>query len=113
MCPERHLEAAEILGKGVGGHTHSNGSQVINSAVRSGADVRQVKRADAGAVLADTLRHFLFDLQVEDGLGAVGYDKDDIPALVKGTLPQVSCSPAAPGASWGLYIISCFCCRNA
>lgn len=65
--------------------------------------MRQVKRADAGAVLADTLRRFLFDLQVEDGLGAVGYHKDDIPALVKGTLPQVSCSPAAPGALWHLY----------
>lgn len=56
----------------------------------SGADVRQVKRQDVGAVLADQLRHFLFDLQVEDGLSAVGYSREDIPALVKGTLPQVS-----------------------
>ncbi|XP_054876653.1 hydroxyacid-oxoacid transhydrogenase, mitochondrial-like [Poeciliopsis prolifica] len=76
MCPERHLEAAEILG----------------------ADVRQVKHADAGAVLADTLRRFLFDLQVEDGLGAVGYDKDDIPALVKGTLPQERVTKLSPRA---------------
>lgn len=60
------------------------------SVVCSGADVQQVKRQDAGAVLADTLRQFLSDLHVEDGLGAVGYSKDDIPALVKGTLPQVS-----------------------
>ncbi|MEQ2211928.1 hypothetical protein XENOCAPTIV_020678 [Xenoophorus captivus] len=44
---------------------------------------------------ADTLRQFLFDLHVEDGLAAVGYNKDDIPALVKGTLPQVSSLPAA------------------
>lgn len=57
--------------------------------MRSGADIRQVKRADAGAVLADTLRQFLFELQVEDGLRAVGYNDDDIPALVKGTIPQV------------------------
>lgn len=56
----------------------------------SGADVRRVKREDAGEVLADTLRQFLSDLQVEDGLMAVGYSRDDIPALVKGTLPQVS-----------------------
>lgn len=62
-------------------HTHT--------VLHSGADIRQVKREDAGAVLADTLRQFLFDLQVEDGLEAVGYSKDDIPALVKGTIPQV------------------------
>ncbi|KAJ4918187.1 hypothetical protein JOQ06_007913, partial [Pogonophryne albipinna] len=66
MCPERHLEAAEILG----------------------ADIRQVKMRDAGPLLADTLRSFLFDLQVEDGLSAVGYSKDDVPALVSGTVPQ-------------------------
>lgn len=62
-------------------HTHT--------VLYSGADIGQVKREDAGAVLADTLRQFLFDLQVEDGLEAVGYSKDDIPALVKGTIPQV------------------------
>lgn len=40
-------------------------------------------------MLADTLRKFLFDLNVDDGLSALGYSKDDIPSLVKGTLPQV------------------------
>lgn len=39
--------------------------------------------------MADTLRKFLFDLNVDDGLAAVGYSTADIPALVKGTLPQV------------------------
>jgi len=57
---------------------------------RSGADVRKVKMADAGAILADTLRHFLFDLQVEDGLQALGYGRADVAALVEGTVPQVS-----------------------
>lgn len=62
---------------------------LLSAVLPSGADVRQVKRADAGPVLADTLRKFLFDLQVEDGLGALGYHRDDVPALVKGTIPQV------------------------
>lgn len=70
------------------------------SVLCSGADIRQVKREDAGAVLADTLRQILFDLHVEDGLGAVGYTKDDIPALVKGTIPQVGQSPPSYVYSW-------------
>lgn len=48
------------------------------------------KREDAGLLLADTLRQFLYDLKVEDGLSAVGYTKDDIPDLVRGTIPQVT-----------------------
>ncbi|XP_031435260.1 hydroxyacid-oxoacid transhydrogenase, mitochondrial [Clupea harengus] len=74
MCPERHLEAAQILG----------------------ADTSNVKRADAGRVLAETLRSFLFDLQVDDGLSALGYDTNDIPALVKGTLPQERVTKLSP-----------------
>ncbi|KAG8013749.1 Hydroxyacid-oxoacid transhydrogenase, partial [Nibea albiflora] len=75
-CPERHLEAAEILvpvypvylSSGAVTDSVLRSGTVTDSVLRSGADIRQVKREDAGAVLADTLRHFLFDLAVEDGL---------------------------------------------
>ena len=35
------------------------------------------------------MRQYMYDLKVDDGLLALGYTKDDIPDLVKGTLPQV------------------------
>jgi hydroxyacid-oxoacid transhydrogenase len=65
-CPDRHLEAAKLLG----------------------TDVSAVKQADAGLALADICRHFMSELKVDNGLKAVGYSSSDIPALVKGTLPQ-------------------------
>lgn len=57
----------------------------------TGADVRNIKQADAGLVLAETLRNIMYDLEVDDGLQAFGYSASDIPDLVKGTLPQVGC----------------------
>lgn len=62
----------------------------MNYLACAGADVSNAKREDAGPLLADTLRQFLYDLDVEDGLSAVGYTKEDVPGLVKGTIPQVN-----------------------
>ncbi|KAG9356172.1 hypothetical protein JZ751_001016 [Albula glossodonta] len=69
------------------------------------ADVSNAKNEDAGLVLADTLRQFLYDLEVDDGLSAIGYTKEDIPALrfyqAQGPLTRFTNSPSAPSLHYG------------
>ena len=77
--PDRHLQAAEALG----------------------ADVSRATAADAGAILADRITWFMRELEVPNGLGAIGYTSADIGGLVEGTLPQhrvtkLSPRPAGP-----------------
>ncbi len=76
-CPERHLRAAEALG----------------------ADVTNARPEDAGKVVADRIIEFMNLLEVPNGLGAVGFTTDDIPALVKGTLPQHRVTKISPRAA--------------
>ena len=73
-CPERHLRAAEVLGASVSG----------------------VKLEDAGKVLADQVTSFMQRLNVPNGLRAIGFGSSDIPALVKGTLPQHRVTKLSP-----------------
>jgi hydroxyacid-oxoacid transhydrogenase len=78
-CPDRHLQAAEALG----------------------VDISGSRSADAGAILADRITWFMQRLKTPNGLREVGYARQDIPALVAGTLPQhrvTKLSPRPAGA---------------
>ncbi len=77
--PARHLEAADALGAKVAG----------------------ARPEDAGKILADRITWFMRELNVPNGLKAVGYSSSDINTLVEGTLPQhrvtkLSPRPAGP-----------------
>ncbi|HSQ65713.1 MAG TPA: hydroxyacid-oxoacid transhydrogenase [Polyangiaceae bacterium] len=65
-CPERHLEAAGLLG----------------------TDARGAAPADAGEVVAGALVAAMRATRIPNGLGAVGYGPSDVGALTKGTIVQ-------------------------
>jgi|TARA_Y100000310_G_scaffold326081_1_gene390484 hydroxyacid-oxoacid transhydrogenase len=73
-CPERHLQAAAALG----------------------ADVDGAKPEDAGMILADRIIEFMQVLEIPNGLSAIGFSSNEIPALVEGTLPQHRVTKLSP-----------------
>jgi len=64
--PERHLEAARLMGM----------------------DVAKAKKKDAGEILANAFINFMKKTGMPNGLSAVGYTAKDVDKLVEGTLPQ-------------------------
>jgi hydroxyacid-oxoacid transhydrogenase len=72
--PQRHLRAAEALG----------------------ADVSGARPEDAAEILHQRVVEFIRDLDMPNGIAAVGYTADDIPALVEGTLSQHRVTKLSP-----------------
>ena len=64
--PERHLEAARLMG----------------------VDVSKAKKKDAGELLANAFVKLMKKTGMPNGLSAVGYTSKDVDKLVEGTLPQ-------------------------
>ena len=64
--PERHLHAARLMG----------------------ADISGAGPEDAGDILADAIIALLRKIGVPNGLSAIGYTPEDIPALAAGAIPQ-------------------------
>ena len=81
ICPERHLEAAELLG--------NQRSRYLKRPYCIGADTSNSKLSDAGKILSEVIKEYMYKTNIPDGLSALGYTTDDIPLLVEGTLPQV------------------------
>ena len=72
--PQRHLQAAAVLG----------------------ADVSGASADDAGEILAEQLILMMQRLNVPSGLREIGCTSDDIPSLVEGTLPQHRVTKLSP-----------------
>ncbi|HRA32584.1 MAG TPA: hydroxyacid-oxoacid transhydrogenase [Thermomicrobiales bacterium] len=72
--PERHLLAARLIG----------------------ADVEGAAPEDAGRILADAMIVLMRQTGMPSGLAAVGFEGDDIPALVAGTIPQHRVTKLSP-----------------
>lgn len=72
--PERHLEAARLMG----------------------VDIRGASLDDAGEILSDALTSLMKDVGMPNGLNAVGIVEADLDALVQGTLPQSRITQLAP-----------------
>jgi hydroxyacid-oxoacid transhydrogenase len=76
-CPERHLHAASLMG----------------------ADVRKASLEEAGDILAEQIVAMMKQLEMPNGLAAIGFTEEDIPKLVEGTLPQHRVTKLSPRAA--------------
>ena len=68
----------------------------LRAAAALGADVSGALPDEAGDILADQVIRIMRQVDVPNGLAAVGYSPGDIPALVQGTLPQHRVTKLSP-----------------
>lgn len=99
-CPERHLHCADIL------------ASVRNSGRTSRITYRYSNTSDyAGSILADEILELMHQLSVPVGIRTLGYNEEDVPDLVKGTIQQervtkISPRPVSPAELEALFLDS-------
>lgn len=74
---------------------------ILRASPLLGVDISGIRMDDAGKVMSDYLTQFMYDLDVDDGLAAVGYSTSDIEDLVRGTIPQHRVTKLAPAGAPG------------
>ena len=84
--PQRHLLGAQLMG----------------------VDISNVAEADAGQALASAVISLMQQTGVPNGLGAIGFTKEDIPALVEGTLPQHRVTKLSPRPATAAHLQALF-----
>lgn len=72
--PDRHLQAAGLMG----------------------ADISSIDPKEAGDILAEAIIDIIRQIDIPNGLSAVGYTVEDIDKLVAGTLPQHRVTKLSP-----------------
>jgi hydroxyacid-oxoacid transhydrogenase len=76
---------------------HATCARILKKARCGGGTIYFPKPSpDTGRWLADEIRYLMEDLKVPFGLKPFGYELDDIPALVEGTLPQHRVTKLSP-----------------
>lgn len=99
-CPERHLHCADIL------------ASVRNGSPTSGITHRHRNTSEyAGSILADEILELMHQLSVPVGIRTLGYNEEDVPDLVKGTIQQervtkISPIPVSPTELEALFLDS-------
>jgi hydroxyacid-oxoacid transhydrogenase len=74
----------------------ANPNACLQAAALIGADTRGAGPDDAGELLAQAVIDVMKKVEMPNGLRAVGYTEDDIPALVEGVLPQHRVTKLSP-----------------
>jgi alcohol dehydrogenase class IV len=88
-CPERHLRAAELLGRSSARRQGQRGAELRRSAEPDPAP-------DGPDALPDVLAGLMRDIGMPNGIGAVGYTDQDVDVLVEGAMKQQRLLTTAP-----------------